>query len=96
MSSGRSPPASPGSTNGWCCSSGQSLVAGQREALAELTARETEVLHLIVAGATNQLIATELVIAPDTVKSHVKQILRKLGVSNRAQAIAYAAGTSLV
>jgi DNA-binding CsgD family transcriptional regulator len=75
---------------------GQTLVAGQREALAELTARETEVLHLIVAGATNQVIATELVIAQDTVKSHVKQILRKLGVSNRAQVIAYAAGTSLL
>jgi DNA-binding CsgD family transcriptional regulator len=75
---------------------GHSLVAAQSEALAELTAREMEVLHLIVAGATNQVIATELVIAQDTVKSHVKQILRKLGVTNRAQVIAYAAGTSFV
>jgi DNA-binding CsgD family transcriptional regulator len=75
--------------------SGHSLVAAQSEALAELTARETQVLHLIVEGATNQVIATRLVIAQDTVKSHVKQILRKLNVSNRAQVIACAAGTAL-
>jgi DNA-binding CsgD family transcriptional regulator len=75
---------------------GHSLILTQNEALAELTARETEVLHLIVEGATNQVIATRLVIAQDTVKSHVKQILRKLGVSNRAQVIACAAGTTLL
>jgi DNA-binding NarL/FixJ family response regulator len=48
----------------------------------------------IVSGATNRAIASRLVIAEDTVKSHVKQILRKLGVTNRAQAIARAAGTA--
>jgi DNA-binding CsgD family transcriptional regulator len=63
-------------------------------ALSELTARETEVLGLMVAGAPNRVIAARLVIAEDTVKSHVKQILRKLGVANRAQAIARAAGTA--
>jgi DNA-binding CsgD family transcriptional regulator len=73
---------------------GNALVAGQLDAIASLTARETEVLHLIVAGASNQLIASQLVIAQDTVKSHVKQILRKLGVTNRAQVIACAAGTA--
>ncbi|RHW28506.1 GAF domain-containing protein [Nocardioides immobilis] len=62
--------------------------------LAELTAREVEVLDLVVGGATNRAIASRLVIAEDTVKSHVKQILRKLGVTNRAQAIARAAGTA--
>ena len=62
--------------------------------LSELTARETEVLQLMVAGAPNRVIAAQLVIAEDTVKSHVKQILRKLGVANRAQAIARAAGTA--
>jgi DNA-binding CsgD family transcriptional regulator len=64
-------------------------------ALAGLTARETEVLGLMVAGAPNRVIAGRLVIAEDTVKSHVKQILRKLGVANRAQAIARAAGTAV-
>jgi len=54
----------------------------------KLTARETEVFELLVAGATNGDIAEKLVITEDTVKSHVKHILRKLGVANRAQAIA--------
>ncbi len=73
---------------------GQTLIAARVESLADLTAREMEVLQLIVAGATNRDIAARLVIALDTVKSHVKQILRKLGVTNRAQAIACAAGTT--
>lgn len=76
--------------------SGTHLVAQRSEALAELTARERDVLSLMVEGATNQQIARQLLIAPDTVKSHVKQILRKFGVTNRAQAIACAAGTALV
>jgi len=66
----------------------------QDSALSHLTARESEVLELMVAGATNRSIAAQLVIAEDTVKSHVKQILRKLAVTNRAQAIARAAGTA--
>lgn len=70
------------------------LTASQERALADLTAREAEVLELMVGGSTNRAIASRLVIAEDTVKSHVKQILRKLGVSNRAQAIARAAGTA--
>ena len=74
---------------------GQTLIAARVDSLADLTAREMEVLQLIVAGATNRDIAARLVIALDTVKSHVKQILRKLGVTNRAQAIACAAGTTL-
>lgn len=72
-----------------------SLGAGNHmELLSDLTAREAEVLQLMVAGAPNRVIAERLVIAEDTVKSHVKQILRKLGVANRAQAIARAAGTA--
>ena len=52
-----------------------------------LTARELEVLALMATGATNSRIADELVIADGTVKSHVKRILRKLCVENRAEAI---------
>jgi len=70
------------------------LTAGQERVLADLTARETEVLELMVGGSTNRAIASRLVIAEDTVKSHVKQILRKLAVANRARAIARAAGTA--
>ncbi|HSV40351.1 MAG TPA: LuxR C-terminal-related transcriptional regulator [Nocardioidaceae bacterium] len=72
----------------------QVTINGHDVVLADLTARETEVLELMVDGATNRAIASQLVIAEDTVKSHVKQILRKLGVTNRAQAIARAAGTA--
>lgn len=54
-----------------------------------LTARELEVLGLMATGATNDRIAQRLVIATGTVKSHVKQILRKLRVENRAEAISH-------
>jgi DNA-binding CsgD family transcriptional regulator len=52
-----------------------------------LTAREREVIELVSSGATNQEIANALVISESTVKSHVKHILRKLGASNRAEAV---------
>ncbi|WP_216892883.1 helix-turn-helix transcriptional regulator [Nocardia alni] len=52
-----------------------------------LTPREFDVLRLIVAGASNTEIAEQLVIAVETVKSHVKRILRKLGAVNRSEVI---------
>ena len=52
-----------------------------------LTRREIEVLELISAGLSNGDVANRLVIAESTVKSHVKQILRKLGAANRAEAV---------
>lgn len=76
--------------------SGRQLLSGRQDVVADLTARERDVLSLIVEGSTNQEIARRLVIAPDTVKSHVKQILRKFGVTNRAQVIACAAGTAII
>jgi LuxR family transcriptional regulator, regulator of acetate metabolism len=51
-----------------------------------LTRRELEVLRLMVRGETNGGIAKDLVVAEGTVKFHVKNILRKLHVSNRAEA----------
>jgi DNA-binding CsgD family transcriptional regulator len=53
-----------------------------------LTAREQEVLELMAQGSTNSQIARELVVSEGTVKSHVKRILRKLRVDNRAGAVA--------
>jgi DNA-binding NarL/FixJ family response regulator len=44
------------------------------------------VLQLIAGGATNQSVADTLVISEQTVKSHVKNILRKLGAANRTEA----------
>lgn len=56
--------------------------------LDPLTDREDEVFRLLLTGASNATIAAELVITIDTVKSHVKRILRKLGATNRAELIA--------
>jgi DNA-binding NarL/FixJ family response regulator len=55
-----------------------------------LSQRESEVLGLIVAGLSNRAIATRLVIGDETVKSHARAIYRKLGVSDRAGAVATA------
>lgn len=55
-----------------------------------LTRREREVLSLIAAGADRQEIAAELTISGATVRTHVRNLLRKLGARNRAHAIALA------
>ncbi|MEW6046353.1 MAG: response regulator transcription factor [Bacillota bacterium] len=56
----------------------------------ELTEREREVLHLVAAGATNREIAERLFITENTVKFHMRNILDKLHLRNRAEAVAYA------
>ncbi len=55
-----------------------------------LSQRESEVLGLVVAGLSNRAIARRLVIGDETVKSHIRAIYRKLGVSDRAGAVAAA------
>lgn len=62
----------------------------------ELTNRELEILLLIADGKTNQEIADELFIALKTVKVHVSNILSKLEVQDRTQAVIYAFKHSLV
>jgi two-component system, NarL family, response regulator LiaR len=62
----------------------------------ELTEREMEVLMLIAEGKTNQEIADELFIALKTVKTHVSNILSKLQVQDRTQAVIYAFRHSIV
>ena len=61
----------------------------------DLTAREQEVLQLVAEGLTNKEIATSLFLSEHTVSFHVKNILAKLHVRNRAQAVAYAVRTGL-
>jgi NarL family two-component system response regulator LiaR len=56
----------------------------------ELTPREQEVLALMVEGLNNPDIAERLVVSRSTAKAHVSNILSKMGVSNRAEAIALA------
>jgi len=66
-------------------------VIDESQAIVELlTAREQAVLRLMAEGATNQEIAVELVIALSTAKKHVSNIIGKLGVTNRTQAVSRA------
>lgn len=51
-----------------------------------LTPREREVLRLVAAGHTNAQIGARLFISEETTKTHLKKLMRKLGVSNRSQA----------
>ena len=52
-----------------------------------LSQRESEVLVLLATGLSNRLIADELILGEETIKTHLRSIYRKLGVSDRAQAV---------
>ncbi len=62
----------------------------------DLTEREMDVLRLVVQGKSNQQIADAMVVTIATVKAHISNILAKLQVSSRAEAIAYAIKKKIV
>jgi DNA-binding NarL/FixJ family response regulator len=62
----------------------------QTGGVASLTEREVEILQQMALGLTNQEIANVLVLSERTVRTHVTNILAKLGLSNRTQAVLYA------
>ena len=77
----------------------QVLIQATREPPApgfDLTGREREVLALMVKGLSNPEIADWLIVSPSTVKFHVSNILSKLGVAGRTEAVALAVQSGLV
>jgi two-component system, OmpR family, alkaline phosphatase synthesis response regulator PhoP len=65
-------------------------VDSTRPVPSDLTRRELQVLNLLAEGQSQKQIADELVISAKTVAGHIQQILAKLGVHSRAQAVAHA------
>lgn len=68
----------------------------QEDAGAPLTAKESEVLRHLASGLTNEEIARTLQISDGTVRTHVQQILRKIGASDRVQAAVWAVRKQMV
>lgn len=70
--------------------------AKDRQPVEEITDREREVLRRLTTGATNREIAASLHISENTVNYHMKNILAKLHLRNRAQVVAYAIREGLI
>lgn len=66
------------------------------EPMEGLTQREIELLRLVAEGLSNKAIAQALSVSENTVKYHLKNILQKLGVQNRAEAVAHALRAGLL
>ena len=69
------------------------IVAGRRPTL---TGREVEVLQLVAQGMTSREIGEKLFISENTVKNHVRNILDKLGLHSRSEAVMYALREDLI
>ncbi len=70
--------------------------AALAEVVSSLTEREVEILRLVAKGKTNDEIASELVISPATVKTHVARIMAKTSSHDRAQLVVFAYESGLV
>jgi len=68
----------------------QAAADGQDSPIRTLSSREAEILHCLMQGSPNKVIARKLDVAEATVKVHIKAILRKIRVANRTQAAMWA------
>ncbi|KWT94135.1 MULTISPECIES: response regulator transcription factor [unclassified Variovorax] len=80
----------------YLCRDASALVAGSEPPPAKLTARESEVLRLLVRGDCNKGIARQLQISTHTVKAHVSMLCNKLHAMSRTQVAIKATGRGLV
>jgi two-component system nitrate/nitrite response regulator NarL len=69
---------------------------GRGDRFGELSERELQVLRLLAEGTSNRMIASQLCLSENTVRTYVAHILEKLGLENRVQAAAYALRNGLV
>jgi DNA-binding NarL/FixJ family response regulator len=76
--------------------SGFQSLAQPAESDDQLTKREIQMLRWMVEGFSNKAIAQQLFISENTVKYHIRNILQKLGVQNRTEAVAYAMREGLI
>ncbi|MBO4204894.1 response regulator [Micromonospora echinofusca] len=74
----------------------RNVATGDAALAARLTEREADVLRALASGQSNTEIAGAMYISPETVKSHVKNLLAKLGVRDRTQAVVWAYRTGFV
>lgn len=81
---------SAGSAPGMRTTAAETAPGGDAAVAAGLTERETEVLRLVARGLSNDEIAAELVLGRATVKTHVSNVLMKLGLRDRVQAVVFA------
>lgn len=77
------------------------LLEGDKEAKksakgTDLSPREEEILGLVAAGSTNRVVAAELFITENTVKTHLRRIMQKLHLRSRYEAVAYATKKQLL
>jgi PAS domain S-box-containing protein len=84
--------ARPAATNGTVV---ERATAGA-EAAVPLTRREREVLRLLATGANTRMAAERMGVSPATIRNHVQNLLGKLGVHSRLQAVAYATSHGLL
>jgi DNA-binding CsgD family transcriptional regulator len=75
---------------------GTAAIGSPRGAESKLTAREREVVRLVALGATTRHIAADLHLSPDTVRSHVRNSMAKIGAHTRAQLVALVLADGLI